>query len=256
MAQGVTSDVYKYVSHWLQEKGLPNTPEKWNKAHAAYTKETKLDPAQVRVNAITQSREYPVIDTKNNNSLGYLNAQDLNAANAKEPGRYVPAGEGAKATTREALIEDIRGGIQQVRASLQNPKMPEFTPAMRTEISLAMRTSDPRSAISTLVNSVGAQSLTPEQQDYLINMSVLNEQAMAMRSVLGAGQGAEDMRAAILRTVPGPMTPNKAYGLQQLATAEKTLDRVLRGVPNVPLRDTTQGQQTPTPGAKKNPFRP
>jgi len=116
--------------------------------------------------------------------------------------------------------------------------MPEFSAGMKAKIATALRSRDPRSATSTLISGEAARELSPEQQDYLINTALLVENAMAMRSVLGAGQGSEDLRSAVTATIPGPTTPTKAYGLKQLDQFEKVLDRLERGVPGVPLKGT------------------
>lgn len=194
--------------------------------------------ATIRVEGMNQSRQYPVIDTQNNNQLVMVNASDLNA----NPGRYAPAGQGAQALSKTALIEDIRGNVQAVRQSLQN--MPEFSPTMRAQIAVALKSRDPRSAISSLVGSEAAKTMTPQQQDYLINTALLTENAMAMRSVLGAGQGSEDLRSAITATIPGPTTPTKGYASKQLDAFEQVLDRLERGVPNVPLANGNGGKRS------------
>ena len=214
---------------------LPVSPAEQAFANAYQKMKTMgaTSAAQIRVEGLGEIRQIPVIDTQNGNSLIYANANDINAANKATPGRFVPAGEGSKALSKTALIEDIRGNVQAVRQSLQN--MPEFSPTMRAQVAVALKSRDPRSAISSLVGSEAAKSLTPQQQDYLINTSLLIENAMAMRSVLGAGQGSEDLRSAITATIPGPTTPTKGYASKQLDTFEQVLNRLERGVPQVPL---------------------
>jgi hypothetical protein len=202
--------------------------------------------AQIRVEGLGEIRQIPVIDTANNNSLVYANANDINAANKATPGRFVPAGEGSKALNKTALVEDIRGNVQAVRQSLQN--MPEFTSTMRAQIAVALKSRDPRSAVSSLISSEAAKSLTPEQQDYLVNTSLLIENAMAMRSVLGAGQGSEDLRSAITATIPGATTPTKGYALKQLDAFEQVLNRLERGIPQVPLANSGNASK---PGSLK-----
>lgn len=203
----------------------------------------------LRIEALGGTREMPVIDTQNGNSLQYLSATDINKANKEQPGRYIPTGPGTAALNKTALLEDIRGSISQTRQSLAS--IPEFTAGDKVLIATAMRDRDPRSAISQLIGGVAGGHMTPQQQEYLINLAQLHEQALAMRSVLGAGQGSEDLRAAVLRTIPGPGTPNKAYAAKQLDAFEQTLNRLSRGVPKVPLRD--QQLAAPQPQANPNP---
>lgn len=201
--------------------------------------------ATIRVEGLGSIREMPVIDTKNGNTLQYASATEINRANQAEPGRYVPAGEGRNALNKTALLEDIRGSIQQTRESLAT--IPEFSASDKAMIAVALRDRDPKSAVSQLIGGAAGGHMTPQQQEYLINLAQLHEQALAMRSVLGAGQGSEDLRAAILRTIPGPSTPNKAYASKQLDAFEKTLNRLSRGVPTVPLKGDSASKQQSDP---------
>jgi hypothetical protein len=206
---------------------------------AAYEKQKLLVPtttAAIRVEGMGQLREYPVLNTQTG-QLEYRSANDINAANKLKAGTYAPAGEGTKAMSKTALIEDIRGNLQQVRDSLNNPKMPEFTADQRAEIAIALGGREPSGALQAAFRGGVLGSLSPEQQEYLVNMAQLTENAMAMRSVLGAGQGSEDMRSAIKATLPGPRTPTKVYALNQLQKFEAVLNRLERGIPNVPLRN-------------------
>lgn len=202
---------------------------------------TKVQPGVARMEVLGQTREYPVLDTQNGNSPAFLNAADINTANKQQPGRYMPAGPAAPALQKTALIEDIRGNVQAVRGNLQ--AMPDFNGMDKAKIALALRSRDPRGSISALISGGAAGALNPAQQDYLVNTALLIENAMAMRSVLGAGQGSEDLRSAIQATIPGPTTPNREYALKQLGQFEKVLNRLERGVPKVQLRnDVGAGQ--------------
>lgn len=189
----------------------------------------------IRMEGLGQTKELTVLDTKNGNTPQFLNANEINRANQQEPGRYIPATQGTTALTRTALLEDIRGSINQTRQSLT--AIPEFSIGDKAMIATALRDRDPKSAVSQLIGGAAGANMSPAQQDYLINLAQLHEQAMAMRSVLGAGAGSEDLRAAILRTIPGPGTPNKAYAARQLDQFEATLNRLSRGVPTVPLKN-------------------
>jgi len=241
--RGGKTDVDKFTFDYLQSHGLENTPANRQKAFQEYTRQTKIVPAQVRVEGIGQTREMPVMDTQNGNALQYLSASDINAANKSQPGRYIPAVEGAKALSKTATIEDIRGNIQAVRENLQNPKMPEFTAQQRAQIAVALGNEHAQDALSSAFRGGVLGNLTDEQQDFLINMAQLKENAMAMRSVLGAGQGSQDLRDAITSTLPGPRNPSKAYGLNQLKKFESVLDRLEKGIPKVPLAQGGGGQQ-------------
>ncbi len=200
---------------------------------------TKVEPGVLRIDALAETRGIPMLDTKNGNAPVLLNWNDINTAQQKEPGRYMPASTSVPALNKTALMEDIRGNVQQVRDSLA--AMPNFDTMDKAKISIALRSRDPRSSISALISGGAMGSLTSQQQEYLIRVTNLVENAMAMRSVLGAGQGSEDLRSAITATIPGPTTPNKNYALKQLDIFERVLDRLERGVPKVPLRTDLGG---------------
>jgi hypothetical protein len=216
------------------------------KGYETYVEKTKVQPGILRIEALGETRGAVMLDTKNQNAPVQMNWKEINEGNKAEPGRYVPAGAAAPALTKTALLEDIRGNIDQVRETLQS--MPDFGTWDRAKIAFALRSRDPRGSINALLSGSAAAHLSSQQQEYLIRVTNLIENAMAMRTVLGAGQGSEDMRSAITATIPGPMTPTKEYALEQLKTFEKVLNRLERGIPKVALRtDTGAGAGTTSP---------
>lgn len=205
--------------------------------------EVPFGAADIRATSFGNIRGIAMIDTQNGNSPIEMNINDVNDANKKQPGRFIPLQGSERALKQRALIEDINGAIGQVRESLDNPKMPEFDTRTRAQIYAALNSLSPQSAISGLLQSKIGETLTPEQQDYLANMSGLIEQAMAMRQVLGAGQGSEDLRKAIKATIPGATVISKQYAKKQLDVFQNTLNRLSRGIINVPLGGNSQEVQ-------------
>jgi hypothetical protein len=215
------------------------TPEEQSylKGYDQYIQKNKIAPVQVRNEGMQAAREYAIIDPKTQ-QLRYATPAEIKQMNSGDGSNApVPAAQGTQAMNKEALIEDIRGGSRQVRESLNSMGDADMNFPNRALIAGALKSRDPRGAVSALIAGELKGSLNDKQQDYLINVANLSENAMAMRSVLGAGQGSEDLRQAILATIPSGQTPTKEYGLKQLDTFEKTLTRLERGVPNVPLRD-------------------
>lgn len=188
----------------------------------------------------------PLLDTKNGNAPSIMTVDQLNEANAKEPGRFIPAGVGEKALGRTALIEDIRGNINSVRDVLKNQKLPEFSPAQRAKLAVVLGGGE-KGAIDAMVTGEFMNSLSPEQQDYVIGLSQLVENAMAMRSVLGAGQGSEQLRDAIRRTIPTAANPNPQYSLKQLDAFEAVINRLEKGIPTVKLAGQQNAAQFEVP---------
>lgn len=204
---------------------------------------------------ITLQKYYPVnvIDTKNNNQQVTMNRASLADAMQKEPGRYImdTAGNTAQALTKTATVQDIQDAITNTRQSITGLKT-DFTPQQRAQIALVLKDRDPRSALSNFLGSDFAKTLTDDQVNYITDLVQLQENAMAMRGVLGAGQGSEQLRSAILRTVPGMLTPDKKYGLTQLDKFNQQLNRLSRGIIKVPLRNDT-GKLTNTPARNITP---
>jgi hypothetical protein len=188
-----------------------------------------------------------VIDTKNGNALRYATANEINEVNASEPGRFIPAGEGTKALNKTALIEDINGAIANTRQSMDKAIATPFSTAQLASLAYITKSSDPASAWQTFWKSEMASTLSPDQIDYLTDIAQLHENAMAMRSVLGAGQGSDDVRRAIRDTIPGMLTPGP-LAAAQLDKFEQQMARLARGVPTVPLKgENPSGQAKPKP---------
>jgi hypothetical protein len=204
-----------------------------------------------RAEAYGDVRQNQVIDT-NDNSLKYVSSTELNKLNKEQPGRFVPLAGGTKAMTKMALIQDIADANQTTREAINNLKT-DFTPALRSKLAFIFKSRNPGSAFDNFMGSTWANTLTPDQQDFVIAINQNIENAMAMRSVLGAGQGSEDLREAIKRTIPGMLSPNKAYALKQIEAFNNQLNRLARGVPKVKLRSMEEVRQTMGNNGKDKP---
>ncbi len=211
------------------------------------TLETRLrERLGERFKGLAGVRTVNMLDTLTGNRPVTITVQQL--LDAPE-GRYISQAGGQKALNQTALIEDIRGAIELTRQSLANLKT-DFTATQAAQLSIAL--GGPRagqSAMDAILASSIGKSLSPEQIDYVTNLAQLKENAMAMRSVLGAGQGSDELRAAITATLPSPRTPTRAYAKSALDKFEGQINRLARGVPEVPLRPG----QAPTPAGPAGP---
>jgi hypothetical protein len=232
-----------WLTNW--RKSNPSaTPEQENAAIVKHQKET----GQFRGESFAKSRPVNVYDTKQGNAPKVMSLADVVESNALEPGRYIPVTGSTKAFGQTVLIEDIRGAIQNTRGSLKGLAT-DFTATQAAQIALVMKQRDPTSATSTFIGSQIGLTLTPDQIDYITDLAQLVENAMAMRSVLGAGQGSDELRDAIRATIPSAKTPSRAFANKQLDKFEQQLNRLLRGVPKVPLRtDVGETETRPEPG--------
>jgi hypothetical protein len=192
--------------------------------------------------AFGRNRPISVLDTWNGNRPITVSAGEAE----DNPDRYVTQGGGTPALQKEALIQDIRTTIGNVGDSLKAMKA-GFTAPQR--MMLAASLGDPNGTAAQFFQSIPRGSALDEtQQNYVIDIFQLRENAMAMRSLLGSGQGSDDLRRAIVQTLPGPGTPSKGYAQQQLKRLNQTVDRLERGVPGVPL----SGAGPQKPGAQGN----
>lgn len=174
----------------------------------------------IRVEGMMASREYPVIN-KQTGQLEMRNAADIN----RNPGLFAPSGQGSKDQNSLGVFDDIHFNVNQTRQAIDKLNT-TFDAATRAQLALALRTSDPRSALGSFINSSAAKTLTPDQVDYVTALASLMENSMALRSVAGMGQGSNELREAILRALPGPTTPSKEYAQRQLRLFEGTLNRL------------------------------
>jgi len=211
----------------------------WGKKLSKYKEDQKIREA-VASRAPLQ-REYSVLDSKNGNAPAYVTPEMLSA----EPGRYLPAGPAATALNKTGLIEDIRGTLGKMREAAERMGTEGFDKKQRAWLAAGLAA--PVGQSGQYVESLLREPLSDAQQDYIIALFQARENAMAMRSVLGAGQGSEDLRTAITQTLPGAGTPSKEFFNKQVKAIEGTLNRLERGVPNVPLRKEAATTETIAP---------
>ena len=103
MQHGPMTDQNRFIQDYLASNGLADTPANRQKAFGEYNRLTKIQPAQVRVEGFGAIRQNPVYDTQTGQTV-YMDSNSLNAANAREPGRYR-----APQFTPEAIIEQQTG---------------------------------------------------------------------------------------------------------------------------------------------------
>jgi hypothetical protein len=201
--------------------------------------QTKL--AGLRAASYNASRPLASYDTWNGNAPTEVPFSEY----SKHPGRYLPAGPADKAIAKENLMQDISGTSQLTRDAINNLKE-DFPEDMKVKIALAMRAEHPDQMLDQLLASGALGTLSPDQQDFLIATRQLAENAMSMRTILGAGQGSEDVRNAVRDTLPSLLSPDRSYALRQLNAFDKTIARLHRGVPAVTLNE----QPFPAGGAR------
>jgi hypothetical protein len=189
-------------------------------------------------------RQVTVLDTQNDNQLVTMTANDFANSRKEEPGRFVDAAKAKNALTQTALLQDIHGAIKNSKGSVDRLKN-DFDETSRLLLYKAVQSQNPTGAINNFIGGQFGKALTPDQVDYLTDLGQLIENAMAMRSVLGAGQGSDQLRDAIKATIPNKGTFSKEYAKDQLRKFEQQVNRLERGVPGVKLATPKGEIETP-----------
>ncbi len=207
------------------------------KGYTQYVNQTKVQPGVLRVEAMGDTRMYPVIDKKTGNMV-MASATDIN----RNPGGYAPAGQGATAMGKEAVFQDLHYNIDTARKAIQG--LESMDAGTRAALSYALRHTDPGSAIQTFLTGQVGTNLNPQQQEAVQALALLSENALSLRGVAGMGQGSDDLRAAIQATLPSGKSPSKGYALNQLKKFEDVVNRLETGNPTVRTKQgggATQG---------------
>lgn len=197
----------------------------------------------IRMEGLGNTREYPVIN-KTTQQLEMRSASEINS----HPGDFAPAGAGASAMSKQAIFQDLHYNINTARSAIAG--LDSLDAGTRAQLSYALKHTDPRSAIQTFLSGSAATTMTPQQQEAVQSLALLSENAMTLRSVAGMGQGSEDLRSAILATLPSGKSPSKEYAQHQLDKFEQVVGRLEGGVPKM---NGTGGARTPPPVVNPNP---
>jgi hypothetical protein len=249
----VTGQVLDPVTGQRYNAGDPNNPAEVASMFAgadrmlADTRNFQTKLAGLRAASYNATKPLASYDTWNGNAPTMVPF----SAYSQQPGRYMPAGPADKAIAKENLMQDLAGTSQLTRDAINNLKE-DFPFDMQVKIAASMRADDPHAALDQLIASGALGSLSPDQQDFLIATKQLAENAMSMRSILGAGQGSQDVRDAVRDTLPTLLSPDKSFALRQLDAYDRTIQRLHRGVPAVPLNEQPfpAGGAAPSGGAR------
>jgi hypothetical protein len=230
---GQVWDKEKNIRYNKDDPNLPPEVQAMFRGHDIAQAEQQaygLRLTQERGQSYNNSRPIAVLDTQNGNRPTEVKFDEFRAS----PGRYVPAAAGAKALAQVNMFEDIGRTSRATRDAI-NGLTEDFPEDMKAKIAVALTADDHGGALNALLASAAFANLSRDQYGFLVATRQLAENAMAMRSILGAGQGSEDVRRAIQSTLPSLLSPNREYALMQLDAFDKTLEQLHRGIQDVPL---------------------
>ena len=188
-----------------------------------------LQVAKIRAESFAKTRVQVVYDANNDYAPRIRTIEQI----VKEPNRWLPYMATQKALDKTALLNDMDRTIQNVKTSLA--KLQPFNNITAGQFAEMVRRNEPKEVVGPWVQFNIGRTLTTDQASYLIDLLQLRENSLALRSVLNAGPGSDQLRDAILQTLPNSQSPNKEYALMQLVKYEETLQSLGQGVPPVKL---------------------
>lgn len=197
--------------------------------------------AATRAGAILSSRMVSLIDTRTGQAFS-TNMADFNEMNAQEPGRYVQASVGMPVMNKESVYGDIIYNINHTRQAVQ--QLGSMNAKQRAELTAALQSTDPQNAVHTFITGTIGTSMTDQQKEAVIAIRQLMENAMMLRTLGAMGQGSDDLRHAIIDTLPGAKSPDVPYMLRQLDQFYQTVQRLHKGLPT--LGNNPRAGETPT----------
>lgn len=227
-------------------QNLPLTPQEvaQDKAYRIQKTLAPIAGATVRVEGMTQSRQVQVINPDTGN-LEIVNMEDVNRAKA-EGHPYIPAQAGMKVGQVISRLNDMKQAAKSVEQNIG-----VLDKAAGADMAAAL--ADPEMTVTRFMQGQARRPMTDQQKQFVADVFSLKEQAMGVRSVMGAGQGSEDVRHAILNTLPGIASGDSKMGRIQLTNMYKLLDRIKAGVPKV---SGAWGQGMETTGEQGTPSTP
>ena len=217
--------------------------------------------AQERGSSYNDSRRVNVIDQTTGAviPIKYSDFQKEidDAAAQNRPVRYTVASEYDKWSPRVNMLEDLRGSSRVVRSAINKLKAEggfDIEGDVKTAVYNAFYAEHPKTAMGQLIATGALANLTPDQQKYVIATAGMIEQAMGMRSILGTGQGSDQVREAITATIPSLLTPSADFALNQMDYFDGTLERVHQYIPSNIKLTYNLGDAPWTVGDKPSPY--
>jgi hypothetical protein len=158
-----------------------------------------------------------------------------------------PAGLAQTTMGKQAQFSEMHTAIDKLGAAIDNLDRP-LDAEQIGKLTFAIRhTDDPTVLQNEIESFLGTQQLTPSQQDLVVWMSQIAERAMSLRNVAGMGQGSDQLRAAIVNTLPSVKSGNTEMMHKQLAAFQNQVNLLERGIGGV-KGSVARGNQ-PTEGA-------
>ena len=155
------------------------------------------------------------------------------------PGKYLKGVDYLKFSKPIVTLADMQRTVNNTRTDLSQMKG-DFDPEFLGKLAMVMRETDQKSAMSNFIQSNFAKSLTPDEWKYTTHLRQMIENSMAMRAVVGYGQGSDSLRDAIIATIPNAKTPTKAAAIEQLNNYQDQILRLSKAYPEIAIVSKNQ----------------
>jgi hypothetical protein len=191
------------------------------------TPATTQSNTQVRIEGLGENRIGAYIDTKNNNQIVNLNANEFNARDKAEPGRFVSASAPVtSALSKRSQFQTLEYSIGQARNAVKD--LPELDASTRAYLANSM--AEGSGAIHTWLQGSVASTMTEKQKEAVRSLEFLAEDALSLRNLMGLGQGSDMVRTAITGLLSSGKSADKSDMLARLDKFEQLVGNLKTGV--------------------------
>jgi hypothetical protein len=203
----------------------PNSPQ--NRINALRAEGTMLRAKASMMGAMTGRMSYDMrafgTDIAGNPLPGSVQVGGLTVGTSVAPNVE-------KVISQQAAFTDIRGAVKNLQAA--GEAMKTSGASINDPNLVQVMAARDNGTFSSLLNSYVGNTLTSQQRDYAIAYHQAVENVSALRSTL-KGSTAQANIERMVKTLPGPGTPNYDYANAQIQAIYGQLDRLSTGIANV-----------------------
>jgi hypothetical protein len=166
---------------------------------------------------------------------------------------HTAAAQAFNVLPRETQMNEMLSASGKLRSAI-NDLQPgdafslESTAVLNTASGMLQHGGDPTLFSSILMNEA-AKATNERQRAYLTWLAQLGERVLSVRNIMGMGQGAQDIRAAIQSTLPNVNSGSKAFALQRLDAVDNLFNLLYKGIPKSGINVNRDQPGTPPPGS-------
>lgn len=232
LAPGDVANLGKIGTALTKSKAISEDDRNFAMAYPAAntTPATSQQQTEVRMTGLGATREVPVMDTKTN-QLMVMNANDINAMNAREPGRLVMGNQQAtSALSKRSQFGALHYSIGNARKAIND--LPELDAGTRIQLANAMASDNPGVMSEFLRGSV-ASTMNEKQKAAVRSLQFLGEDALSLRNLMGLGAGSDMVRNAVQGLLPSGKSADKGDMIARMNQFEGLVGQLEQGNPGL-----------------------